>query len=171
MTNIDYTSDIERIREAKKAYRELIKSIGTSGLKQLCQDTLDTTGLEALRWRQYTPYFNDGDSCEFGVREAEFYIGGTRFQDEHRSKYERDEWVDSYAFYKGASYDQTKHWTDPTRVSYSYWEPADEIVHMSANFFDKSLQDLEEVLKEVFGDHVKVTYRDGEFTVEDYDHD
>lgn len=109
-----------------------------------------------------------GNVC---VREAEFYIGGTRFQDEHRSKYKRDEWVHSYAFYKEASYDQTKQRNDPTRVSYSYWEPADEIVHMSANFFDKSLQDLEEVLKEVFGDHVKVTYRDGEFTVEDYDHD
>jgi hypothetical protein len=171
MTDIDYKTDIERIREAKKAYQDLIKSIGTKGLKQLCQDTLDTTGLEAIRWRQYTPYFNDGDSCEFGIREPEFYIAGTRFHTENRYGSMRDAWADEYAFYKEASYDQSKHWTDPTRVTYFYAEPGDEIVHITAQFFDRSLQDLEEVLKEVFGDHVQVTYRDGEFTVEDYDHD
>ena len=35
--------------------------------------------LEAFQWTQYTPYFNDGDECTFGVNDA-YYI--KRFQDE-----------------------------------------------------------------------------------------
>ena len=27
--------------------------------------------IEAVRWRAYTPYFNDGDPCVFGIRGAE----------------------------------------------------------------------------------------------------
>jgi len=29
-----------------------------------------------ISWQQYTPYFNDGDSCEFGVRNDDIYING-----------------------------------------------------------------------------------------------
>lgn len=29
--------------------------------------------LEAFQWNQYTPYFNDGDECTFGVNEC-YYI-------------------------------------------------------------------------------------------------
>lgn len=30
--------------------------------------------LEAIRWEQYTPYFNDGDPCEFSVGEPRFKV-------------------------------------------------------------------------------------------------
>ncbi|MBM4707887.1 hypothetical protein GS982_01575 [Rhodococcus hoagii] len=33
--------------------------------------------VEAVRWEQYTPYFNDGDACEFGIREVRIkFVGG-----------------------------------------------------------------------------------------------
>lgn len=31
--------------------------------------------LKAIRWHQYTPYFNDGDECVFGVHGAYFSVG------------------------------------------------------------------------------------------------
>lgn len=38
-------------------------------LSPLMQAVLDDPGVARFGWRQYTPYFNDGDPCVFGVRE------------------------------------------------------------------------------------------------------
>jgi len=37
--------------------------------------------LESVRWTQYTPYFNDGDVCEFGVYDIIVKITGVGYCD------------------------------------------------------------------------------------------
>lgn len=44
--------------------------------------------LEAFQWNQYTPYFNDGDECTFGVNEC-YYIKCTE-DEELVEVYEKD---------------------------------------------------------------------------------
>lgn len=41
--------------------------------------------LEAFQWTQYTPYFNDGDECVFGVNECYYLkkIGNEEFTDSY----------------------------------------------------------------------------------------
>lgn len=38
--------------------------------------------LESFGWKQYTPYFNDGDTCTFGVRADEPDVNGYEYYDE-----------------------------------------------------------------------------------------
>jgi hypothetical protein len=57
-------------REAKSKGKKEIKA----HLDEIFAKFPDITG---VRWRQYTPYFNDGDPCEFSVREAEVKINET----------------------------------------------------------------------------------------------
>ena len=37
--------------------------------------------LKAIRWNQYTPYFNDGDPCTFSVGEVMFLVDGAAEDD------------------------------------------------------------------------------------------
>jgi hypothetical protein len=158
-------TDIEKIREAKRAYQELIRSIGTSSIKTMCEEVLAATGSPKVRWMQYTPYFNDGEPCEFSVYEPEIYFP------DHPKGYGGD-WVESCAFYESVDYDRTKAYGDPTRATFTYKDAQQEASHKVFRAFSLAIQqDLQEVMREAFGDHVSVTYEGGQFTVEDYDHD
>lgn len=66
------TMDIKAIRDARKAYETAIEKAADSLEGMLKAAIKNTEGVTAIRWRQYTPYFNDGDACIFGVRG--FYI-------------------------------------------------------------------------------------------------
>lgn len=39
----------------------------------LLDAVLALPNVKAMRWEQYTPYFNDGDACEFSVNEAKLW--------------------------------------------------------------------------------------------------
>ncbi len=39
---------------------------------ELLDAVLGQPGVESVKWNQYTPYFNDGDACTFGV--GEMYV-------------------------------------------------------------------------------------------------
>lgn len=64
-----------------KAKREeivaLAKSEGEKAIKAALKEMFaEHSTLGAIRWQQYTPYFNDGDPCEFSVNEAEYLLVG-----------------------------------------------------------------------------------------------
>jgi hypothetical protein len=42
--------------------------------------------IESIFWTQYTPYFNDGDSCEFSVHELHYTVEGLP-SDDHEGSY------------------------------------------------------------------------------------
>jgi len=44
--------------------------------------------VKSISWQQYTPYFNDGDSCEFSVRNDDIYING--YDEYEMSKADRE---------------------------------------------------------------------------------
>lgn len=47
--------------------------------------------LKGVRWAQYTPYFNDGDQCEFGIQGFEYFVA-----DDERSRNLRIEETERY---------------------------------------------------------------------------
>jgi flagellin-like hook-associated protein FlgL len=53
----------EEISKIKKEVEVIAKEAFFSGVKDLFKNHEDLAG---IKWSQYTPYFNDGDSCEFG---------------------------------------------------------------------------------------------------------
>ena len=62
----------DEIEKAKKRYANELKSTLGNTIKEILS-TSDK--IETIGWTQYTPYFNDGDSCEFGVNEL-YYVNG-----------------------------------------------------------------------------------------------
>jgi hypothetical protein len=99
--------------------------------------------INAVRWKQYTPYFNDGDPCTFRVGENYVQFGETT---------------------EGGDYDDGFVGT---------WETRDNPEKLAAvEAADEAFSTIpEDVMLVVFGDHVQVTAtRDG-FEIEEYEHE
>lgn len=69
---------ISELNNAKAAYDTLVsskvdiwKELLTEYIKDLVKDTPNFLRIE---WTQYTPYFNDGDTCEFGINSTDLYL-------------------------------------------------------------------------------------------------
>ena len=120
---------------------------------------LAVPGVYGVRWRQFTPYFNDGEPCEFGVQDIEVRLRPLDEEDE-RGDYE-DGWIDIWSM----GYSRK---SEPER----YPEVTDSIFEMLDRASDdwKALN-AEEVCKRNFGDHAVVTATSEGFDVEFYDHD
>lgn len=112
--------------------------------------------LIAYGWTQYTPYFNDGDTCEFGSNHDDPGIVLTSDLSEFTDgTFDIDEF-DIYDFYK-SSYSADKR------------DPADNKAIDAVREFLRLFDDDD--MYGMFGDHrvIKIT-RDG-VEVEDYDHE
>jgi hypothetical protein len=109
--------------------------------------------IESISWTQYTPYFNDGDTCEFGCNCGDLDING-------EYKYDVD-WYDSKV---GSEY-------------YQNYQPDNSDVDVDECLLIKEMEEAlesvpEELYKDLFGDHARVTiFRDGTLKVEEYEHD
>lgn len=155
-----------RFEEARQELRRQAEEQGRPILIEAAKD-LFAAGAEALRWRQYTPYFNDGDACEFSVSDVSVRVSSLP---EDCGDYEDgfvDAWHISYAF-------------DHVRPGDDYGqEVRDAFTAESGAEFKELVKDFshlicqaEEFMEALFGDHVEITLRaDGTFEVEDYEHD
>ncbi|MFC9995776.1 hypothetical protein [Nocardia sp. NPDC127526] len=134
--------------------------------------------VEAVRWTQYTPYFNDGDVCEFGTGEIYvkwvgqddggdyedgFYDKGGDFPPGYWDTHYRP-WVRAEPGLLPGSFDDRVYGPAGTH------RPDIKIAHknLGALFYSGAFEDQ---LRESFGDPAEVTAtRDG-FHVEFYEHD
>lgn len=76
---------IADIRVAMEALKKELKQNGTQLLGEEFKEFFAANkNIVALRWTQYTPYFNDGDPCKFGVNDCEvkYLYGETSTEDE-----------------------------------------------------------------------------------------
>lgn len=141
------------MREAMEAVRAKVKDEGRVLLHDALKAIFDGhPELEAVKWSQYTPYFNDGDACEFSVNEPRFRTAGA---------------PDDVGDYEDGFWDAP--WGDYNAM----WHGPSEPIATAVKALGGVLTDptMEEVLLAVFGDHVEVTAtRDG-VEVEEYSHD
>ena len=82
----------EQIAIAKKQMKDTSKGLVEEAVNRFLNTCPEVTG---VHWVQYTPYFNDGDSCEFGVCDICFHI----LEDEDD---EIDDFYDSTTLYTSA---------------------------------------------------------------------
>jgi hypothetical protein len=82
MTKITYSEAIQQTKDMKAKKSELAKTLLADAAKKIFSDHPE---LEAFKWTQYTPYFNDGDECTFS-RHDDYELklkGSEEFQDEY----------------------------------------------------------------------------------------
>lgn len=138
-------------------------------LQPILQAVLDDPTIVEFGWRQYTPYFNDGEPCTFNIHGTWARTDADRDADEdelemwgHRSlgKTTGGEWVDDPETGRrkkvGARYE------GPDQARYERVKALEAAVE-GGEFYD--------VLLDAFGDHACVTVRRDGIEVEFYEHD
>lgn len=125
--------------EAKNAFLAELKSIFTRHPE-----------IKVITWVQYTPYFNDGDACEFSIGE----INAANYED-----------ISHYGEWEGEDEEPAdlKVFTE-WRSNYKI-QDLDDLI----KFMQSSLG--EEILEFAFGDHVSVRVTPSGVSIDDYDHE
>ena len=63
---------LDELLAAQEAYNEKLSETGEDALKEAFKEVFEKhPSIYSISWRQYTPYFNDGDPCYFRVGEYE----------------------------------------------------------------------------------------------------
>lgn len=155
------------MEDLKKSFKELIKkqedlkkqylAEGKKLFSVLTKEFFDKFGdeIKAFSWTQYTPYFNDGDSCTFGINEIYSLTNKT--------------------------YERVKNDDDTDLLEESIWEwdnhTHDEDNQMVENAkivldeIEKFMYQNKEIMEELFGDHVRVTCTKEGVETSEYEHD
>jgi hypothetical protein len=71
----------QALREKTQALQAQIEALRAEAVEQvkplLQQFLVEYPEVRGIAWRQYIPYFNDGDTCTFSVNEPAFYFHNT----------------------------------------------------------------------------------------------
>lgn len=156
---ITFDAAIEEMAAAKREAAERGKELIESVIGKFFDDN---PRAKIVSWEQYTPYFNDGDVCAFGMREVNVFIDG--ISNESDSDWD---WLPYVPSGRGTS--------DWSRKVWDEWEARseeDKDAIIRATEFASKLASVEEFLEAAFGDHVRITARREGIFVEGYtDHD
>lgn len=152
------STTLKSLIEKQAQIRKEMQEHGKTALKDAFKVFFDENPTcEAIRWRQYTPYFNDGEACTFSIREAYVRMRGA---DEDDDSGDYDDGFDNYSSY----YAEKGRYNNLSQEQIEAWKKAgndaDELVGCDKDLFQMT-----------FGDHVKVTATREGFEVEEYDHD
>lgn len=183
---------LKQKEEAEKHLRESGKEAFAAVAKEVFDKYGDIVG--AFGWTQYTPYFNDGEPCEFsagdvGICTPEDWLKVEEGEDNDFLNYgESSDEFSNYrgrgtypmvrVLYKGKTADTGEERTltskpgwlqDPEEIENPDFDhkygPAHEEIHEMMSLFDDAL------LRDLFGDHVKVVVTVDGVQVEDYEHE
>jgi hypothetical protein len=130
-------------------------------------ELLAIPGVEAVRWQQYTPYFNDGEACEFGVGEPLVKLAGDdenedgwEYSEGYRSGYELYDYPNGYS--RGAQ-------TVNIEVPGVDVQAVRDGLKAFSSVIESGAHDV--ILNDKFGDPSEVTATTAGFSVEFYTHD
>lgn len=164
-------SYLSSLVSAQKKIEEAVAAAQAGASEQLAESFqqffADHPQVHTIYWHQFTPYFNDGDTCEFGVGEASFLFidenGAVRGINEPEITRYSNELTD---------------WDDFKNSDGSVWKGFhSRLPFVTRKTYDACRKLADELygsiaaLDAAFGDHVQVIVtRDG-ITVEFFDHD
>jgi hypothetical protein len=165
---------IEKLAEELNAFKAEFQEKGKTVLKECFTEFFDKyPEIKAITWTQYTPYFNDGETCVFGVgdfwalthKAYELYIDDRGYAEE----FDISE-TDSKAMEK--AYGQRYSWKlEPGQVPiYKYTDHSYNVDEVQQAV--KQLRSIpEDIYEDLFGDHAEVVATKDGFEVEEYEHD
>lgn len=168
MTDIDVQAIIAELKQqkvdAEKLRAENVKNL-TGMLKTLM---VSTPEVEAIRWQQYTPYFNDGDECVFSIQDIEVKFNAEKFPMVEEK--DGDE-----------AYDNNDGFVQSWQLDDFFARQEDVLMFKSVAAVEAQVQILIDLHEELtafgdqmhaaFGDHARVTVTRAGITTEQYDHD
>ncbi len=142
------------VAEARKRFQEQGQRMFKEIFKQFFENNPAVT---AVKWTQYTPFYNDGDPCEFRVNDPTFTNAS---EDDMDNVSVWGEYEGSNEFVWAESYGISRLNVDGLNVA-----DAELLSEMMCS------PKMEDIMENLFGDHVQVTATREGFDVHDYDHD
>jgi hypothetical protein len=166
----DLQSAFDKLLEEQRALTEKFQATAQELFKETTKEFFDKNpSVTAVIWNQYTPYFNDGYTCEFSVQEPYFTNTNTdQFEDITRwGEYEGEDegvWSESDWIFTGDGdyVKERRAKMDLTGVDSTSIKKFSSLLQSS---------DMEDVMEAMFGDHVRVVATRNGFDIEDCDHD
>jgi hypothetical protein len=149
----------EEIKKLKKEMLEASNKIFTDLTKTIFEDH---PKVKSFGWNQYTPYFNDGDSCTFSVNTDYIYING--------ESVDESDWIDETKITNYGTWNrEKKEYEGRTEVPNLIYDKelasaSDEIKEFLSNFD-------EDFFMTQFGDHAEITITPEGVSVDEYEHD
>lgn len=107
--------------------------------------------VKSITWTQYTPYFMDGDVCEFGINDIYFAT------DENEDIEDYREFENNDGNFSSSTYGLKKL---VTPEEFRLCEKMEAIINSN-----------EELMKDLFDDHAIIVLRPSGTVVEEYEHD
>jgi hypothetical protein len=142
----------------------------------LVQPLLDHPDVHLFGWKQYTPYFNDGDICEFSA--TDFYLVTKTDIEQYEDLKENDPYEVQEVFDIHSDHPTLGglpwNWDDQTRKgSFGDYEGPDEELHKTAMELRGAINSgsADSVLLGLFGDHCRIEVSKTKIEVEEYSHD
>lgn len=136
-----------------------VEQITADQFGELVKALLDDENVVEFGWRQYTPYFNDGETCVFSACEL---------------------WVRTTADTDVEDHDDLTMWSHPS-LSGSRWEGNTKVTYdvqmpqaaAAAMALEQAIErgSADNVLLDLFGDHARITVKRDGITVDYYEHD
>lgn len=137
--------------------------------------------IKEIGWTQYTPYFNDGDSCVFHVYDINFrcdYEKLTALAAQHRISENENVWDDiiskSYEDIRDghSSYDISEYRKDNPQTVLIKSVPELYAAYNAFIEFEKDFQSIpDEIFLNMFGDHAQITVDIDNFSIVSYEHE
>jgi hypothetical protein len=154
-------SMVEEQKRIYKEFQERGKRELKNGFKEFFKRVPE---VKTVHWVQYTPYFNDGDPCVFRVCDASFSnvedVSRLSCYEDIEDEQEGEFNTEVYGSYKNMlQYGGKKILSED---SYNICKELNVILTSS---------EMEDVMENLFGDHVRVIATAEGFDTEDYDHD
>lgn len=171
--------------EASKTSQEVFK-------QSLAKFFTAVPEITAITWTQYTPYFNDGEACEFGVGEPNFY---SKYDTETKSDDDEDEDEEfefdphdymNNPFAAPSDYVYKSAADTSNKYRESYQADIDKYNALTAEVgeerivqVNRAIEDVKKLFTEIdddyfrmmFDDHVFVVATKSGFEVHEYSHD
>ena len=164
-----YDQLISKQRELKKAFHVEAQAILKETFKEFFEGN---PAIKAIIWTQYTPYFNDGSECVFRVNDAYFTNAEGEDLDNVSSwgEYdgENEEIFCSYGIRDVLENDHSYYKEDADKITAAGGVDVD-LCDMISNMI--SDDEMESVLRDMFGDHTSVIATREGFDVREYEHD
>ncbi len=151
-------SRFDALINEQKALRTKFQSEAQTMFKESLKDFFELNpGVNAIRWTQYTPYFNDGDPCIFHVNDVYF----TNAKDEQLDE------VSTWGEYEG---DDESVWAE---WHVTYLSGKEGVNAKSCDFIAGIIgsSEMEDIMEQMFGDHVCVTVTRNGIDIDEYEHD
>jgi len=153
---------IERVQNLRKEYEKTIRKEFGAVLSGLTVELFgDFPEVKGVVWTQYTPHFNDGDPCEFGINEPRVMLD-QQFADACGACVYDDYGDESFEL---STYNIRK------KDGKSDLELKLLAMEEKLNEFQRFLNEFSMVVEETYGDGVKVTVTPNGVSVDDYSHD